>query len=214
MQFKNEVSKCLETFLNEAKNAEHMVKEVLSDGGGEVINSTVKSVLEKSGISSQKGFKKYSSKIIGCGSLDAKTLKMEDWKAILENILQERVTLRTVCDGITVGRKILKNQVEVLEHCAKCLQALVRCSQEEFFYVLQGSMFADLRMEIKEHLEYVKDLVGSIERSRDYLSDIVQHPEFLPPAEQEFNRLKNRYRLAENDVILWLAYVEYRYNNE
>ncbi|GFT94235.1 copia protein [Nephila pilipes] len=53
MQSKNEVSKCLETFLNEAKNAGHMVKEVLSDCGGEVINSTVKSVLEKSGISSR-----------------------------------------------------------------------------------------------------------------------------------------------------------------
>ncbi|GFQ85896.1 retrovirus-related Pol polyprotein from transposon TNT 1-94 [Trichonephila clavata] len=52
MQFKNEVSKCLETFLNEAKNTGHMIKEVLSDGGGEVINSTVKSLLEKSGISS------------------------------------------------------------------------------------------------------------------------------------------------------------------
>ncbi|GFQ98173.1 retrovirus-related Pol polyprotein from transposon TNT 1-94 [Trichonephila clavata] len=52
MQSKNEVSKCLETFLNEAKNTEHMIKEVLSDGGGEVINSTVKSLLEKSGISS------------------------------------------------------------------------------------------------------------------------------------------------------------------
>ncbi|GFV21072.1 retrovirus-related Pol polyprotein from transposon TNT 1-94 [Trichonephila clavipes] len=33
MQFKNEVSKCVETFLKEAKNAGHMVKEVLSDGG-------------------------------------------------------------------------------------------------------------------------------------------------------------------------------------
>ncbi|GFQ72694.1 retrovirus-related Pol polyprotein from transposon TNT 1-94 [Trichonephila clavata] len=52
MQSKNEVSKCLETFLNEAKNTGHMIKEVLSDGGGEVINSTVKSLLEKSGISS------------------------------------------------------------------------------------------------------------------------------------------------------------------
>ncbi|GFR33069.1 retrovirus-related Pol polyprotein from transposon TNT 1-94 [Trichonephila clavata] len=52
MQSKNEFSKCLETFLNEAKNTGHMVKEVLSDSGGEVINSTVKSVLEKSGISS------------------------------------------------------------------------------------------------------------------------------------------------------------------
>ncbi|GFR25775.1 2-hydroxyacyl-CoA lyase 2 [Trichonephila clavata] len=51
MQSKNEVSKCLETFLNEAKNTGHMIKEVLSDGGGEVINSTVKSLLEKSGIS-------------------------------------------------------------------------------------------------------------------------------------------------------------------
>ncbi|GFQ75329.1 retrovirus-related Pol polyprotein from transposon TNT 1-94 [Trichonephila clavata] len=53
MQSKNEVSKCLETFLNEAKNTGHMIKEVLSDGGGEVINSTVKSLLEKSGISSR-----------------------------------------------------------------------------------------------------------------------------------------------------------------
>ncbi|GFT25667.1 fumarate hydratase, mitochondrial [Nephila pilipes] len=53
MQFKNEASKCLETFLNEAKNAGHMVKELLSDDGGEVINSAVKSVLEKSGISSR-----------------------------------------------------------------------------------------------------------------------------------------------------------------
>ncbi|GFR16497.1 retrovirus-related Pol polyprotein from transposon TNT 1-94 [Trichonephila clavata] len=52
MQSKNEVSKCLEMFLNEAKNTGHMIKEVLSDGGGEVINSTVKSLLEKSGISS------------------------------------------------------------------------------------------------------------------------------------------------------------------
>ncbi|GFQ71153.1 retrovirus-related Pol polyprotein from transposon TNT 1-94 [Trichonephila clavata] len=52
MQSKNEVSKCLETFLNEAKNTGHMIKEVLSDGGGEVINPTVKSLLEKSGISS------------------------------------------------------------------------------------------------------------------------------------------------------------------
>ncbi|GFQ95390.1 retrovirus-related Pol polyprotein from transposon TNT 1-94 [Trichonephila clavata] len=53
MQSKNEVSKCFETCLNETKNAGHMVKEVLSDGGGEVINSTVKCVLEKSGISSR-----------------------------------------------------------------------------------------------------------------------------------------------------------------
>ncbi|GFR30612.1 complement C3 [Trichonephila clavata] len=53
MQSKNEVSECLETFLNEAKNTGHMIKEVLSDGGGEVINSTVKSLLEKSGISSR-----------------------------------------------------------------------------------------------------------------------------------------------------------------
>ncbi|GFU00346.1 retrovirus-related Pol polyprotein from transposon TNT 1-94 [Trichonephila clavipes] len=53
MQSKSEVSKCLETFLNEAKNAGHMVKEVLSDGGGDVINSTVKSILEKFGISSR-----------------------------------------------------------------------------------------------------------------------------------------------------------------
>ncbi|GFQ83165.1 retrovirus-related pol polyprotein from transposon tnt 1-94 [Trichonephila clavata] len=53
MQSKNEVSKCLETFLNEAKKTGHMIKEVLSDGGGEVINSTVKSLLEKSGISSR-----------------------------------------------------------------------------------------------------------------------------------------------------------------
>ncbi|GFQ70017.1 retrovirus-related Pol polyprotein from transposon TNT 1-94, partial [Trichonephila clavata] len=52
MQSKNEVSKRLEMFLNEAKNTGHMIKEVLSDGGGEVINSTVKSLLEKSGISS------------------------------------------------------------------------------------------------------------------------------------------------------------------
>ncbi|GFT20321.1 retrovirus-related Pol polyprotein from transposon TNT 1-94 [Trichonephila clavipes] len=52
MQSKSEVSKCLETFLNEAKNAGHMVKEVLSFGGGEVINSTVKSI-EKFGISSR-----------------------------------------------------------------------------------------------------------------------------------------------------------------
>ncbi|GFU27984.1 retrovirus-related Pol polyprotein from transposon TNT 1-94 [Nephila pilipes] len=44
LQSKNEIS-------NEAKNAGHMVKEVLSDGGGEVINLTVKSVLEKSEIS-------------------------------------------------------------------------------------------------------------------------------------------------------------------
>ncbi|GFR03757.1 retrovirus-related Pol polyprotein from transposon TNT 1-94 [Trichonephila clavata] len=36
MQSKNEVSKCLETFLNEAKNTGHMIKEVLSDGGGEI----------------------------------------------------------------------------------------------------------------------------------------------------------------------------------
>ncbi|GFQ96353.1 retrovirus-related Pol polyprotein from transposon TNT 1-94 [Trichonephila clavata] len=35
MQSKNEVSKCLETFLNEAKKTGHMIKEVLSDGGGE-----------------------------------------------------------------------------------------------------------------------------------------------------------------------------------
>ncbi|GFQ67360.1 protein shank, partial [Trichonephila clavata] len=49
---KKEVSKCLEMFLNEAKNTGHKIKEVLSHGGGEVINSTVKSVLEKSGISS------------------------------------------------------------------------------------------------------------------------------------------------------------------
>ncbi|GFR23429.1 retrovirus-related Pol polyprotein from transposon TNT 1-94 [Trichonephila clavata] len=34
MQSKNEVSKCLETFLNEAKNTGHTIKEVLSDGGG------------------------------------------------------------------------------------------------------------------------------------------------------------------------------------
>ncbi|GFV74329.1 retrovirus-related pol polyprotein from transposon tnt 1-94 [Trichonephila clavipes] len=47
MQSKSEVSKCLETFLNEAKNARHIVKEVLSDGGGEVINSTVKSIFLK-----------------------------------------------------------------------------------------------------------------------------------------------------------------------
>ncbi|GFT26079.1 retrovirus-related Pol polyprotein from transposon TNT 1-94 [Trichonephila clavipes] len=53
MQSKNGISKCLETFLNEAKHARHMVKEVLSDGGGEVINSTVKSTLEKFGISSR-----------------------------------------------------------------------------------------------------------------------------------------------------------------
>ncbi|GFY51385.1 retrovirus-related Pol polyprotein from transposon TNT 1-94 [Trichonephila inaurata madagascariensis] len=53
MQSKNVVSKCLETFLNEAKNAGHTVKEVLSDGGGVVINSTVKSILEKFGISSR-----------------------------------------------------------------------------------------------------------------------------------------------------------------
>ncbi|GFT06410.1 retrovirus-related Pol polyprotein from transposon TNT 1-94 [Trichonephila clavipes] len=53
MQSKSEVSKCLETFLNEARNAGHMVKEVLSDGGGEVINSTVKSILENFGISSR-----------------------------------------------------------------------------------------------------------------------------------------------------------------
>ncbi|GFR28779.1 retrovirus-related Pol polyprotein from transposon TNT 1-94 [Trichonephila clavata] len=53
MHSKNEVSKCPESFLNEAKNTRHMIKEVLSDGGGEVINSTVKSLLEKSGISSQ-----------------------------------------------------------------------------------------------------------------------------------------------------------------
>ncbi|GFR24645.1 retrovirus-related Pol polyprotein from transposon TNT 1-94 [Trichonephila clavata] len=52
MQSKNEVSKFLETFLNEAKNTGHMIKEVLSDGVGEVINSTVKNLLEKSGISS------------------------------------------------------------------------------------------------------------------------------------------------------------------
>ncbi|GFQ90985.1 retrovirus-related pol polyprotein from transposon tnt 1-94 [Trichonephila clavata] len=53
MQSKNEVSKFLETFLNQAKNAGHMIKEELSDGGVEVINSTVKSLLEKSGISSR-----------------------------------------------------------------------------------------------------------------------------------------------------------------
>ncbi|GFW74967.1 retrovirus-related Pol polyprotein from transposon TNT 1-94 [Trichonephila clavipes] len=53
MQSKNEVSKCLETFLNETKTAGHMFKEVLSDGGGEAINSTVKSILEKFGISSR-----------------------------------------------------------------------------------------------------------------------------------------------------------------
>ncbi|GFQ76742.1 retrovirus-related pol polyprotein from transposon tnt 1-94 [Trichonephila clavata] len=53
LQSKNEVSKCLGTLLNEAKNAGRMVNEVLSDGGGEVINSTVKSVLENSGISSR-----------------------------------------------------------------------------------------------------------------------------------------------------------------
>ncbi|GFQ96112.1 retrovirus-related Pol polyprotein from transposon TNT 1-94 [Trichonephila clavata] len=52
MQSKNEVSKCLETFFNEAKNAGH-IREVLSDGGGEVIKSTVNSVLEKSGTSSR-----------------------------------------------------------------------------------------------------------------------------------------------------------------
>ncbi|GFV59392.1 retrovirus-related Pol polyprotein from transposon TNT 1-94 [Trichonephila clavipes] len=51
VQSKSEVSKCLETFLNEAKNAGHMVQEVLSDGGGEVINST--NILEKFGISSR-----------------------------------------------------------------------------------------------------------------------------------------------------------------
>ncbi|GFX77432.1 retrovirus-related Pol polyprotein from transposon TNT 1-94 [Trichonephila clavipes] len=49
---KSEVSKCLKTFLNEAKNAGHMVKEVLSKGGGEVIKSTV-NILEKFGISSR-----------------------------------------------------------------------------------------------------------------------------------------------------------------
>ncbi|GFR10129.1 retrovirus-related Pol polyprotein from transposon TNT 1-94 [Trichonephila clavata] len=43
----------LKRFLNEAKNTGHMIKEVLSDGGGEVINSTVKSLLEKSGVSSR-----------------------------------------------------------------------------------------------------------------------------------------------------------------
>ncbi|GFY49923.1 retrovirus-related pol polyprotein from transposon tnt 1-94 [Trichonephila inaurata madagascariensis] len=53
MQSTNEVSKCLETFLNEVKNAGHMVKEVLSDGGREVINSIAKSILEKFGISSR-----------------------------------------------------------------------------------------------------------------------------------------------------------------
>ncbi|GFQ73999.1 retrovirus-related Pol polyprotein from transposon TNT 1-94 [Trichonephila clavata] len=36
-----------------SKNAGHMIREVLSDGGGEVIKSTVKSVLEKSGTSSR-----------------------------------------------------------------------------------------------------------------------------------------------------------------
>ncbi|GFX37423.1 retrovirus-related Pol polyprotein from transposon TNT 1-94 [Trichonephila clavipes] len=53
MQSKKEVSKCLQIFLNEAKNAEHMVKEMLSDGEGAVINSTMKSILEKFGISSR-----------------------------------------------------------------------------------------------------------------------------------------------------------------
>ncbi|GFX40964.1 retrovirus-related Pol polyprotein from transposon TNT 1-94 [Trichonephila clavipes] len=52
-QFKNEVSKCLETFLNEAKNAGHMVEHKLSDSGGEVINSTEKSIFQKFGISSR-----------------------------------------------------------------------------------------------------------------------------------------------------------------
>ncbi|GFQ77592.1 retrovirus-related Pol polyprotein from transposon TNT 1-94 [Trichonephila clavata] len=52
MQSRNEVSKCLETLPNEAKNTAHMIKEVLSDGGGEVVNSTVKIFLEKSEISS------------------------------------------------------------------------------------------------------------------------------------------------------------------
>ncbi|GFX39692.1 retrovirus-related Pol polyprotein from transposon TNT 1-94 [Trichonephila clavipes] len=47
MQSKNEVSKYLETFLNEAKNVGHMVQDVLSDGGEEVINSTVKIILGK-----------------------------------------------------------------------------------------------------------------------------------------------------------------------
>ncbi|GFU49699.1 hypothetical protein NPIL_447031 [Nephila pilipes] len=43
----------LKRFLMKRKMLGIWFKEVLSDGGGEVINSTVKSVLEKSGISSR-----------------------------------------------------------------------------------------------------------------------------------------------------------------
>ena len=53
MHSKNEVSKCIKIFVNEAKNAGYVIKEVLSDGGTEFQNSEVRKILESEGITSR-----------------------------------------------------------------------------------------------------------------------------------------------------------------
>ncbi|GFT01220.1 retrovirus-related Pol polyprotein from transposon TNT 1-94 [Trichonephila clavipes] len=110
MQSKIEVSKCLETFLNEAKNASHIVKEVLSDSGGEVINSTVKSILEKFGISSRMSMP-YTPQQNGAAECENCTIVESARPVIYVTNLPLKLWAETINMSVYVGQHQFKTKV-------------------------------------------------------------------------------------------------------
>ncbi|GFR05317.1 hypothetical protein TNCT_3301 [Trichonephila clavata] len=121
----------------------------------------------------------------------------------------------SVCDGLRAARRRFKSQVENLWFGDICLQGLIRSSDEEFMTALEGAnTLRNICIKMGEYLRYAKSLLARIELARSILLGKVNHPEFLPPAEEELKRLTSRLLIAEIDMSFMIPYVVNRYNSE
>ncbi|GFQ73910.1 hypothetical protein TNCT_683771 [Trichonephila clavata] len=144
---------------------------------------------------------------------DAKTIIQEFLK--LESIRIEDFDLLKVADGVTVARARLRDRLDILDNCAANLHVLICCSRQELITIMKGiTSPADLRSQIQKYLTDAVYIIGIIQRNLHYLTGRVSHPELLPAARDDFNRMKSNYLLLENDIILFLDYLEHKYRND
>ncbi|GFR22144.1 hypothetical protein TNCT_199041 [Trichonephila clavata] len=131
------------------------------------------------------------------------------------NISLENINLNLACEEVRIARVKLKARIEVLELCAANLQELMCFSREQLVTAMEGlTSPAHLRSEMQKHLKDAECLIGLIRKHWRHLTGRINHPELLPPARDDFIRLRSKYIHLENDIIFYLAYIEYRYNND
>ncbi|GFQ73914.1 hypothetical protein TNCT_683791 [Trichonephila clavata] len=146
---------------------------------------------------------------------NTQVLKMENFDIDLENLTQDGINLMSVCDRIRAARRAFKARVETMMFFAAYLQGLICSSQEEFMSAFQGSISPiNLCLKISQYVQGTTSLQWRIRRARNFLSGKVDHPEFLPPATEDFKNLTSMYLLAAIEVNTCFPSIIDRCNNE